>query len=338
MKIRLRNVHAIRKGKRVYYYHRLTRQRLPDDPNSPAFLQALLDAGKPPMREEAGTVGEMITAYLGSPEFARLRPASKSHYRWACEYLRRISALPLAKCDKVRILKVRSSLSDRPGRFNTFTSVMKILFAWASSQGMMPFNPVADAKRVRLGEYRRWPDEAIDTFLKHKLCTPMMRLAMMLAVYAGQRQSDCLSMRWSQYDGRAITLRQAKTGKELWIPVHSVLKAELDAAKKVTRSVFVLHNKQGQPWTRHGFSGTWRYITRAAGLKGYAFHGLRKTAASKLAEAGCTDREIQAITGHESQAMVAHYRKEADQRISGRAAMEKMEIVNRKGGFTENDF
>lgn len=337
MKIRLRNVHAIKKGGKVYYYHRRTRRRLPDDPQSPEFLQALLDAGKPPMLDGEGTVGEAVSLYLASPEFARLRPASKEQYRWACDYLRRISALPLAKCDKARLLKLRAGLVTSPGRFNLLTSVMKVLFGWASDQGMMPFNPVTDAKRAKMGEYRRWPDEAIVRFLGNRLCTPMMRLALMLALYTGQRQSDCLNMRWSQYDGRAITLRQQKTGKELWIPVHSALKAELDAAKKTTKSVFILHSRSGQPWTRHGFSGTWRYVTRDAKLQGYVFHGLRKTAAAKLAEAGCTDREIQAITGHESQAMVAHYRKEADQRISGAAAMEKLEFVNRDGRFTEND-
>lgn len=340
LRVWLRNVHAIRKkvaGKwRVYYYHRHTRQRLPDDPRSPEFIRAIADQRKPSERYEEGSVGEMVTEFLASPEFKRLRPASKEHYRWACDYLREMEEIPLAKMDKAKILKLRDKLADRPGRFNTFTSVMRLVFAWASSRGKLPYNPVADIKRVKMGEHKRWPDSAIDRFLGNRLCTPMMRLALMLAVYTGQRQGDCLAMRWSQYDGKAITLKQGKTGKELWIPVHSVLKAELDAAKKATKSVFILHSKSGKPWTRHGFSGSWRYITRDAKLQGYVFHGLRKTATAKLAEAGCTDREIQAITGHESQAVVAHYRKEADQRISGAAAMEKLEIVNRKPNSTEN--
>lgn len=340
MPISLRNVHAIRKkvrGKwRTYYYHRHTRQRLPDDPRSPEFLQALAAQEKPAQRYVEGTVGEMIAGFLESPTFAKLRPASKAHYRWALDYLREMAEIPLLKMDKAKVLRLRDKLNDRPGRFNTFTSVMKLVFGWASSRGMLPYNPVADIKRAKMGEYKAWPQDAVQAFLKHRTCTPMMRLAMFLAIYTGQRQSDCLAMRWSQYDGTAITLKQVKTGVDLWIPVHSALKAELDAAKGQSKSVFILHHHTGKPWTRHGFSGAWRYVTREAGLLGYPFHGLRKTAAQNLAEAGCTDREIQAITGHESAAMVAHYRKRADQRISGKAAIEKLEIVNQTGKFTEN--
>jgi len=60
---------------------------------------------------------------------------------------------------------------------------------------------------------------------------------------------------------------------------------------------------------------------REAGL---VFHGLRKSAAVKLAEAGCTDAEIAAITGQTRQ-MVEHYTKGVDQRRLTVEAMRKWE-------------
>ena len=51
-----------------------------------------------------------------------------------------------------------------------------------------------------------------------------------------------------------------------------------------------------------------------------AFHGLRYTAAARLAEAGCSLKEIASITGHKSLGMIGKYSRGADQkRLSGAA-------------------
>jgi enterobacteria phage integrase len=42
-------------------------------------------------------------------------------------------------------------------------------------------------------------------------------------------------------------------------------------------------------------------------------HGLRKAAARRLAEAGCSAKQIQAITRHKSLAEVERYTRKADQ-------------------------
>ncbi len=58
-------------------------------------------------------------------------------------------------------------------------------------------------------------------------------------------------------------------------------------------------------------------------LDGVAFHGLRKTAAVRLAEAGWTPHEIGAVTGHESLAMIEHYTKEARRKVMALNAMRR---------------
>jgi integrase len=50
-------------------------------------------------------------------------------------------------------------------------------------------------------------------------------------------------------------------------------------------------------------------------------HGLRKLAAAKLADAGCSRHEIAAITGHQSLSMVQLYTKTADQERLATAAI-----------------
>jgi hypothetical protein len=58
--------------------------------------------------------------------------------------------------------------------------------------------------------------------------------------------------------------------------------------------------------------------------KTFTLHGLRKLAIVQLAEAGCTDAEIQAVTG-QSAAMVAYDRKDANTRKLSKVAQERRE-------------
>jgi len=63
----------------------------------------------------------------------------------------------------------------------------------------------------------------------------------------------------------------------------------------------------------------------AAGLTGLTFHGLRYTAAARLAEAGCSSKEIASVTGHKSLAMIEKYSRDADQRQQAGAAILRWE-------------
>ena len=57
--------------------------------------------------------------------------------------------------------------------------------------------------------------------------------------------------------------------------------------------------------------------------EGFVFHGLRASACEKLREAGCGDREIEAITGM-SPDMVTRYSRFADQKRLAKAAAESL--------------
>jgi integrase len=75
------------------------------------------------------------------------------------------------------------------------------------------------------------------------------------------------------------------------------------------------------------YFGAW--FADAIGMAGLpescVLHGLRKTAARKLAEAGATEEQIKAVTGHTTSRMVSHYTKGANQRKLATAAIHKLE-------------
>jgi integrase len=71
----------------------------------------------------------------------------------------------------------------------------------------------------------------------------------------------------------------------------------------------ILLTDRGLPWEGRYLSRMmWRTLPKIdTALAGLNIHGFRKLAAASLAEAGCTEREIASITGHESLAMVQLY-------------------------------
>lgn len=61
-------------------------------------------------------------------------------------------------------------------------------------------------------------------------------------------------------------------------------------------------------------------IKKAIGLEEYSLHGLRYSAAGELAEAGCTDHQIAAITDHKSLSMIQKYSRGASQKVLAKQA------------------
>ena len=116
--------------------------------------------------------------------------------------------------------------------------------------------------------------------------------------------------------------RQLKTGAELSIPVHADLEAII--AESAAGQMTFLTTEFGKPFTAAGFGNWFREQCDMANLRHCSAHGLRKAAARRLAEAGCTEHEIATITGHASLREIARYTKAVDQKKLATAAMEKV--------------
>jgi integrase len=88
-----------------------------------------------------------------------------------------------------------------------------------------------------------------------------------------------------------------------------------------TQLTFVM-TLRGKPFDPHAFTAWFAEACDKAGLpSACTFHGLRKAACRRLAEAGCTVHEIAAISGHATLKEVERYTKAADQQRLAQAAM-----------------
>ena len=101
------------------------------------------------------------------------------------------------------------------------------------------------------------------------------------------------------------------------------MQAVLDATP--SEHLTFLVTATGKPYGGNAFSEQFRKWCDAAGLpKRCKPHGLRKEACRRLAEAGCAEKQIMAISGHATSKELLRYTKAADQIRLAQAAMAKM--------------
>lgn len=316
MRVRLKGLNRVRvklaSGEVVtYHYAWKGGPRLPGEPGSPEFVDAYNEAIASRRRQPTDTIQAVLDAYQASPAFKDLSPRSRADYiRQVRKIEREFGDFPLAALDDRRTRgefmawRDRMAASSRRQADYAFAVLARVL-SWGLDRGMISANPCGRAGRVyrsqRVDSIWTADDEA--NFLA--TAPGHLHLAILLALWTGQRQGDLLRLTWSAFDGEKIRLRQSKTGARVAIPVGAPLKAALEAARKrlgsddaKCRAMTILATRAGTAWTEGGFRASWRKACAAAGIVGVTFHDLRGTAVTRLALAGCETAEIATITGH----------------------------------------
>jgi len=150
-------------------------------------------------------------------------------------------------------------------------------------------------------------------------------------------------MLWKDFNGDTIRVAQQKTAAKLSIPVHQSLNRLLAMADRDCTTI--LATAFGRPFSVKGFGNMVSAAIRGAGLPARCKpHGLRKAAARRLAEAGCSASEIMAITGHKTLAEVERYTRAAEQERLARQAIKRQsesrsgkpelrEVANQESGI-----
>jgi integrase len=277
-----------------------------------------------PAKSPADSLSNMIAAYQRSPEWDRLSDARKKK---CALYFKRLSGLgdyPAATVKRQHIRAVRDAIfsTGKPGAANGFVNVASALFGWGVKADWLEHNPARSIDIIPGGHLPAWSqaqaDHAIADLPEH------LRRLVLLALFTGQRRGDLCRMAWTHYDGERIRVTQGKTGTPLVIPVHPTLKAAMDQWPR--RATTILVSSRGRPWSPNRVTdGLRKALARIGFEPGRNVHGLRKLAATNLAEAGCSAHEIAAITGHRSLAMVSLYTRSADQENLATAAIIRLQ-------------
>ena len=297
------------KRKVTYYYAWKGGPRIHEEYGSPAFVVAFNDATKNRHSGQKETITSLCRSYIESPDF-KIKIGDRSRDD-KLEHIEKIESefgdFPLSALSDLRARTVfldwRDKLSEKSLRqadyvFQTFARI----FSWAKGRGKIPINPLEKIGRLYCGNRVEniWSDADEAAFMR--VASKRMQLALTLALWTGQRQEDILALTWGSYDGQYIRLTQGKSKrhgrppKRVVIPVGAPLKAMLDATPK--RSLLVINNFRGVPYTEDGFRNQWGKEFKRSGVTGVTFNDTRGTAVTRLFIAGCTEAEVATITGH----------------------------------------
>ena len=159
---------------------------------------------------------------------------------------------------------------------------------------------------------------------------PSIALAVRVAYETFQRATDNLQLRRDQYRDGAFLIRQSKTGTAVRIPIAD---RELCAAvEAVTSEYLFVSESTGRPYAEPHFRYWFKKIKKAAGLpKELQFRDNRRSTLTELGDAGATDDEIRAASGHLSREVVAKYVKRTN--VQAQNAVNKRQIfrISQKG-------
>lgn len=327
-------------GNARYYFRRpgqrkLRLRGLPGSKEFMAAYQAALDGEIQPQDTkrkglQKGSFAALCHRYYGSAYFKRLDQSTKNWQRRALDGIAaQHGDKPFARLEAKYIRRWMDAKAETPAAANTMLKALRALFKWAVRAGEADSNPAKDVEKIQYASsgFHTWtPDEVRQFEEKHPIGTKA-RLALALLLYTACRREDVVRFGPQNIRDGRLRYTQAKNEDRnpvaIDIPVHPDLAAVIAGTSLVGHSTFLVTD-YGKPVSANGFGNKFKDWCREAGLPHCSAHGLRKAAATRLAEAGATAHEIQSITGHQTLEEVERYTRAAQRPGLADRAMKKL--------------
>lgn len=330
-------VRRVTRGRRTYwYYHKRRGSKsparavpLPGDPTDPAFWGKLRELTGTP-ESPAGSFASLLALYRNSPEYERLRPATRKGYEvYLRGFERAWGDLPVIEFTRTGAYAHRDAMAGTPIAANQMISVLRSFLAWCLKRGHVEHNIGMDIERLTIEDKgtRPWPEHAYRFVLAHAP-DDLKRMAI-LGRATGQRRSDLVRMRPVDRHEQGIRLKIGKLrDRKHWVPLMRTAEAEIDSWN-VAPMVQYLTSPAGRPYSGDHINSRWNRWRQSETAKPIAdieltIHGLRATAVLDRRRAGLTHQEIAAQLGMSLQ-MVMHYTRFADQEELAKAGMHRLE-------------
>lgn len=301
---------------REYWFYRplgLAEGRLPGRPGDPEFhaeyaRKAAQWRSRHAPKADPETLGQLIASFKAARQFTELSASSRKDYGAALDAILKDfgKSTPLCVMDHARmhgqIEKWHESMRQTPRKADLWLAVLHRLLAFGVKKERLAHNRAGGIKRLYVSTRARliWTEAAIETFCGG--ASAELAWAVRLAYATGQRQGDLLALTWNDVSAEGITFRTSKTGVRIFVPLYDELREALEGISK--RGVQVLTTAAGRPWQPDTFRHEFRAACRAANVgEGLHFHDLRGSALKAFADAGASELELRAISGHSMSTM-----------------------------------
>lgn len=330
--------HRTRHGT-VFWYVRVgrgPRKRLKATYGSPEFIAgyhaavADLSACAPP-KTNLGTIKWLWTEYRKSGAWIELSLATRRQRENIMRnVLEKAGDEPLDYFTRKAIVKSRDARAATPAMARHFVETMRGIFRWAVDAEYVDEDPTRDVKapKPRTEGHHTWTAEEIARFEARWPLGTRERLAFDLMLYTGMRRGDVARLGRQHVKDGIIAMRTAKTGEAATVFIMPALARSI-AAGPCGDLAFIVTAK-GRPMVKEGFGNWFGEVCRATGVPGRA-HGLRKALAGRLAEAGATVAELDALFAWRGGGMASYYTRKASREKLALAAMARLGDGNESG-------
>ena len=223
---------------------------------------------------------------------------------------------------------ILAKMADRPAAANKLLKLIRRLCRLAIRRGVIGIDPTLGVKPYKMNPdgYHVWTDDEIKQFEKHHGVTSMAVRALRLSLYTGAARQDVAAIGRQNVRGSRIAYRRGKTGGEVDLPIMRDLSAVL--ALVPSDQMLFLTWGDGRPYKPESFGNWFRDQCIAAKLPHCSIPGLRKSGATRLANAGATEFEVMAYLGHKTPNEARTYTKKANRATLGNSGMAKLEIMS----------
>jgi integrase len=322
-----------RHGKTVWYFRRdrhSKRIRIHGEFGSPEFkcnydaaaIGKAIPASDAPAKE---TLAWLVARYRESGAWTKNLSAATRKQRSAImkQIVATAGAEPLTAIDRDAVVRGMERRSDTPFQARHFRDTVNGLFVWAVEAKHAKINPAegVKARKPKSSGFPTWTDEEIEQFEARWPLGTRERVMFSIFLYTGLRRGDAAVLGRPHVRNGIIRIDTEKTGTRVTIPLLPILERTLNAGP--TGELTFIASADGQPMGKEVIGNLFRTACREAGINKSA-HGLRKAAATRLANNGATVAQLEAIFGWEGGRMASHYTKQADREHLAVAAMSKL--------------
>jgi integrase len=324
-----------RHGKTVWYVRvgKGSRARIKGEYGSPEFESAyqVAASGEKPVGRAGtvhGTLRWLFDLYRQTTAWTDLAKSTRyKREKIMMRVLETAGDRPVSAITESAVIDGRERRAATPASAQAFIDTMHGLFKWAVKSKLASIDPTlnvkVETKPKRKGGYPPWTDEDMTRFEARWPRGTRERLIFDILTYTGLRIGDAAVLGRQHVRNGVIKIDNEKTGMRVEIPILAPLRETIDAGP--TGDLAFIVTRRGTPWNKGALGTAFVEAARAAGIHGKSAHGLRKAAATRAAENGATERELEAIFGWSGGRMATHYTRSANRSRLAAGAIGKLD-------------
>lgn len=248
-----------------------------------------------------------------------------------------IGDTPLTTFSAKHVIVLRDRMASFSAAANKRVKELRRVFNWYQEENpdREISNPTTKVKLLKrkVKGFHSW---TLDEVERYEKCHPLgtaARLTLDLILYTAVRRGDVVKLRRTHvtHDGwLALKLaRQMLCLMPIIEPLAESISAFIDANKgtvagSANLDAFLV-TAYGKAFSPSGLGNHMRKWCDEAGLRHCSAHGVRNATSARLAELGCTEEEIAAITGHVDLDQIRVYTRGARRKLMAENALRKLQ-------------